>query len=273
MPGLRGRDPGALADVDSRVELREATFSLPGDDHSATPRGPGDPVLALDEEAWATDPEAPASVVGGVELWDHEAGERLARIEAPPTADPTIDGTWTTAHNFEFAGDRLYTSWYRGGVRVHDVSEPTAPRELGGWRDETTEFWTARGAGDHVVASGWRDLSADDPEAAAAVYTFPTVASSSTPAEATDKKEDDGHGGDDCRRRRSRARDGGGRPRARGAGSPAPGLSRLRRPDVRTARGRPGGRGSAPSPSPARPGRRRRRRRRRRPPRPASSPR
>ena len=185
--GLRGRDPEALADVDSRAELREATFSLPGNDHSATPRGPGDPVLALNEEAWATDPEASASAVGGVELWDHAAGERLARIEAPPTDDPTLDGTWTTAHNFEFAGDRLYTSWYRGGVRVHDVSEPTAPRELGGWRDETTEFWTARSAGDHVVASGWRDLSADDPEAAAAVYTFPTVASSSTPAEATDE--------------------------------------------------------------------------------------
>ena len=31
------------------------------------------------------------------------------------------------------------------------------------------------------------DLSADDPEGAAAVYTFPTVDSPSTPAEATDE--------------------------------------------------------------------------------------
>ncbi len=185
--GLRGRDPEALADL-GRGERREATFTLPGNDHFAAPRGADDPVLALNEEAWATDPEAPISAVGGVELWNHEAGERLARIDAPPTDDPTLDGTWTTAHNFDFVGDRLYTSWYRGGVRVHDVSDPTAPRELGAWRDETTEFWTARRAGDHVVASGWRDRSADDPEAAAAVYTFPTVASS-TPTEAPDETE------------------------------------------------------------------------------------
>ncbi|PSQ42170.1 hypothetical protein BRD07_04035, partial [Halobacteriales archaeon QS_9_68_42] len=125
--------------------------------------------------------------------WDREAGERLSRIEAPPTDDPTFAGAWTTAHNFDFVGDRLYSSWYRGGVRVHDVSDPTAPRELGHWRDSaTTDFWTAQGAGDHVVASSWRDFSRDSPEKGAAIYTFPAIEDApptptSTPTAATDE--------------------------------------------------------------------------------------
>jgi hypothetical protein len=175
--GLRGRDPEAMADIDSSAELREARFTRPGNDHFAVPqRGADGPLLALNEEAWAADEDAGVDALGGVELWDREAGERLSRIEAPPTDDPTFGGTWTTAHNFDLVGDRLYTSWYRGGVKVHDVSDPTAPRELGHWRDSaTTDFWTAQGAGDHVVASSWRDVSADRPEEGAAIYTFPAV--------------------------------------------------------------------------------------------------
>ena len=132
--------------------------------------------MALNEEAWAAEADATAAAQGGVELWDRRAGERRARIEAPPTADPTPGGTWTTAHNFDYVGDRLYTAWYRGGVKVHDVSDPTAPRELGHWRDSAaTDFWTARDAGDHVVASSWRDFSQETPEEGAAIYTFPAV--------------------------------------------------------------------------------------------------
>jgi hypothetical protein len=61
-------------------------------------------------------------------------------------------------------------------VKVHDVSDPTDPREPGHWRDSaTTDFWTARGAGDHVVASSRRDFSQETPEEGAAIYTFPAV--------------------------------------------------------------------------------------------------
>jgi hypothetical protein len=195
---LRGRDVETLAAIDSDAALREAQFSLPGNDHFAVPRrGVDGPLVALNEEAWGTDEDATSAALGGVELWDREADERLSRIEPPPTDDPTYAGTWTTAHNFDFVGDRLYTAWYRGGVRVHDVSDPASPEELAHWRDSaTTDFWTAQGAGDHVVASSWRDFSAENPEEGAAVYTFPTVETSTpTPAATgTDPTVDDGAG-------------------------------------------------------------------------------
>jgi len=185
--GLRGRDPAELAGVESGSELHEARFALPGNDHFAMPQRDADePLVALNEEAWGIDEDATAAALGGLELWDRNAEERLARIDAPPTEDPTYGGAWTTSHNFDFVGDRLYSAWYRGGVRIHDVSEPAAPRELAHWRDSaTTDFWTAQGAGDHVVASSWRDFSRKDPEEGAAVYTFPAMRPTQPPDEST----------------------------------------------------------------------------------------
>ena len=85
---------------------------------------------------------------------------------------------------------------FRSGVKVHDVSDPTAPRELGHWRDSaTTDFWTAQGAGDHVVASSWRDFSQETPEEGAAIYTFPTVEDApSTPTPTSAATEETGSG-------------------------------------------------------------------------------
>lgn len=202
--GLRGLDPAALAGIDGGLALQRARLSLPGNDHFAMPRRrqetgqspptetttartPAAPVepglVALNEEAWAAEPDAPESELGGLELWDPVHERRLARIDAPPTEDATFGGVWTTSHNFDLLGDRLYTAWYRGGVRVHDVSDPTEPVELGHWRDSrTTDFWTAQAGGGasakrdgegYVVASSWRDPSLDEPEQGAAVYTFP----------------------------------------------------------------------------------------------------
>jgi hypothetical protein len=172
---LRGRDPTELAGLETESAIREARLTLPGNDHYAVPRrGAGGPLVALNEEAWAGEADGTAAALGGVELWDRRAGDRLARIEAPPTDDPTYAGTWTSSHNFDYFGDRLFTAWYRGGVKVHDVADPDAPVELAHWRDAaTTDFWTAQGAGGHVVASSWRDFTADRPEQAAAIYTFP----------------------------------------------------------------------------------------------------
>ncbi|PSQ12287.1 hypothetical protein BRC99_05490 [Halobacteriales archaeon QS_7_69_60] len=83
-----------MADIDSSVELREARFTRPGNDHFAVPqRGADGPLLALNEEAWAANEDAGVDALGGVELWDSDARERLARIEAPPTGDPTSAGT------------------------------------------------------------------------------------------------------------------------------------------------------------------------------------
>ena len=215
--GFRVLDPDEQAEIGGAIERREARYRLPGNDHFAMPqRGvEGSDRVAINEEAWTGEADAPASELGAVEIWetdldrdgtddggaggddtgtgaddgDPDGGgrhvgdtylgdaQRLARIEVPPTSDATADGVWTTSHNFDFVGDRLYTSWYRGGVKVHDVSDPAAPVEYAHWRDEaTTSFWTAQRGPDSVLASSWRDPSRDDPLQGAAVYAFPDPA-------------------------------------------------------------------------------------------------
>ncbi|MFT4885109.1 MAG: hypothetical protein ACI8U4_002629, partial [Natronomonas sp.] len=123
--GLRGQDPESRAEL-SDSEALERRFYLPGNDHFAMPqRGAESDLIALNEEAWGAEADAPRSALGGVELWNAAEEERLSRIEAPATSDAQFrGGVWTTSHNFEFVGDRLYTSWYRGGLKVHDVSDP-----------------------------------------------------------------------------------------------------------------------------------------------------
>jgi len=120
------------------------------------------------DESEADDTEADdTAYVGGpsgIDLWDVSdptAPELRATIPAPASPDPTYGGVWTTAHNFELAEGTLYSSWYRGGVKRHDVSDPAAPREVSWWRDpDAASFWTARlaHAGERegfFVASSW----------------------------------------------------------------------------------------------------------------------
>ncbi|WP_144905339.1 LVIVD repeat-containing protein [Halobellus captivus] len=113
----------------------------------------------------------------GIDLWDVSdpaAPVLQSTIPAPASPDPTYGGVWTTAHNFEISGGVLYSSWYRGGVKRHDVSDPAAPQEVTWWRDpEAASFWTARlaHAGERegfFIASSWG--VGDGPER---LYTFP----------------------------------------------------------------------------------------------------
>lgn len=171
---LGGRAAAPLASVeDVGVEARE----LPGNHHSCDVDDSGD-LLALGHEAWDADDDGEGGP-GGIDLVDvSDAGSPavLATIEPPPTPDPSRAGVWTTAHNFELRGGYLYSAWYQGGVRVHDVSDPTAPREVAAWRDaEAARFWTAQVGDEVVVASS---MGTDEGEAA--LYTFPDPVSGAT---------------------------------------------------------------------------------------------
>ncbi len=157
------REPADLADVDET----EANV-LPGNHHYARLNPAGD-LLAIGREAWSPDPDrAP----GGIALWDVStltAPARLGEIAPPQTADPSIGGTWTTAHNFDLEDGRLYSSWYQGGVKIHDVSNPEMPVELAWWRQPTvSRFWTAQRADTCVVASNM-GISGS----IGSIYTFP----------------------------------------------------------------------------------------------------
>ena len=168
---VRGRPVEDLREFGRRAAQREG-LQRPGNDHYVAVDDSGD-LLGIGVEAW----NEPGP--GGIVLYDvsdTERPERLARIDPPSVPEGASadysTGVWTTAHNFEFDGDRLYTTWYQGGVKVFDVSDPTEPAEMAAWRDtDEACFWTARTAGDFFVAA-----SSNQPpnlEITERLYTFP----------------------------------------------------------------------------------------------------
>jgi hypothetical protein len=170
-----GAGPAALADVEVRSPF-PALLGPPGNHHTGAVGDDGS-LFALGKESWAVETGAGQQTGGpsGVELWDVSDPAdptRLSTIEPPESSDNTYSSSrFTTAHNIDIAGDRLYTSWYYGGVKLHDINDPTAPDELAWWRapDEAT-FWTAQAVPgrDFFVAS-----STDYGTNRGAVYTFP----------------------------------------------------------------------------------------------------
>lgn len=177
---VRGRPADDLTGLTGEA-IRHEQLEEPGNDHYAATNQAGT-LLGVGIESWDESETDHRGGPGALELWDvadPSTPTRLARIAPPPTSDPTFDGVWTTPHNFAFHGDRLYTSWYRGGVRVYDVSEPTAPELISAWRDETrTSFWAARVArpGSVFVAStreNFGPLGSTDDHITGGLYTFP----------------------------------------------------------------------------------------------------
>jgi hypothetical protein len=157
----------------------EAVYGLPGNDHYAAVDDTGD-LMAVGREAWATGGEEPDRP-GGIDLYDVSDPEEPVRrgsIDPPRTSDESHGGgAWTTSHNFELRGGTLYSSWYRAGVKIHDVSDPTAPERIAWWRDpRETGFWTARVAepGETFVASSTEAIPNTSLEGA--LYTFPIEA-------------------------------------------------------------------------------------------------
>ena len=187
-------DPTYVADIGEQSVDRLARFEgprawriqrePPGNDHYVA-TDPGGDLLGVGTESWNSnfgeeettpgpdDPGGPAGIAL-YDVSDPAAPAHLATIDPPPTADPNYNGVWTTAHNFDIADDRLYSSWYRGGVRVHDVSDPATPDELRHFRrSATTSFWTAQlaASSETVVATSFRNpADLDDP---GVLYTFP----------------------------------------------------------------------------------------------------
>ncbi|NIB98434.1 PGF-CTERM sorting domain-containing protein [Halobacterium sp. R2-5] len=163
-----------LLELDSGEAGAEG-LAVPGNSHYVAVNEDAS-VLASGAEAWDVDTSNADPEQGGIDLWDvsdPQNPEKLSFIAPPPTPDGTRDGTWTTSHNFEFRNGRLYTSWYQGGVKVHDVSDPANPEELAWWRQpEEARFWTARYATEDAFVAGNMGGQTYD----AGVYTFPNAA-------------------------------------------------------------------------------------------------
>lgn len=170
---VRGRPIDELAAIESERARHREYLQLPGNDHTVAVDDDG-ALLAIGAEAWDVTGDDRGGGPGGVELWDVAATpQHVATIEPPATSDPTIEGVWTTAHNLDVADDLLFSSWYRGGVRVHDVSDPRNPRRVAAWADRrAASFFTARHAADRsfFVAS-----SMGVEGTGGALYTFPVA--------------------------------------------------------------------------------------------------
>jgi hypothetical protein len=72
----------------------------------------------------------------------------LSTFATPNTTDENAEPGMWTVHNPEIDGDLLYASWYSDGVRVIDIADPSAPRELASWTgagapsDEQMSIWS-----------------------------------------------------------------------------------------------------------------------------------
>lgn len=168
-----GRSADELAAIESD-QVRLAATQLPGNHHSAALSDDGS-LLAVGAEAFDATVGDGIGGPGGIHLYDitdPSAPSPRATIAAPSAADETRGGTWTTAHDFAFVGDRLVSAWYQGGVRLHDVSTPTAPAELAWWRRPAeAAFWTARPAADDTFVASATTLAGGD--LFSGLYRFP----------------------------------------------------------------------------------------------------
>ncbi|MFB6205134.1 MAG: LVIVD repeat-containing protein [Haloglomus sp.] len=188
---IDGQSPSELAALTS-AEAADESLEPPGNDHYVATNDDGT-LLGVGVESWDADPTDDTGGPGGVTLFDVSdpaTPEQVSVLEPPPTPDPTFDGIWTTSHNFSFRGDRLYTSWYEGGVRVYDVSDPADPALLARWRaSDDASMWTAVPTGrGFFLATSHRDgpRAAEDSSAErAALYTFPDPPADAEPITST----------------------------------------------------------------------------------------
>ena len=164
-----------LASIGSEARLPEYV-EPPGNAHYVTVNDDAT-LLGVGGETWDHPDTPETGGPSGIDLWDISTpaeAEKVATIEPERVPDDTMSGTWTTAHNFDFEGGRLYSSWYQGGVKLHDVSDPANPKQLAWWRKPSeTSFWTARAVSEEFFVASSEDGQEGIP---GALYTFPNRA-------------------------------------------------------------------------------------------------
>ena len=167
VPGLT---PQEIAADETTVQVAE----LPGNHHFVTVNADAT-LLAVGKEAWDQEQTDRVGGPGGVELWDISDPTQPAKrstIEAPSGQRPGFSLPETTAHNCDIHGDRLYTSWYNGGVKIHDIEDPENPTELVWWRTpEQTSFWTAQYATEEAFVAS--SITIGGRSERSALFTFP----------------------------------------------------------------------------------------------------
>lgn len=138
-------DPENPVEVAGFGEAPDAPLlAPPGNAHYVQPSPDGDHVYVGAETFVLDEP-------GPIDVWDvtdFDSPMKVVTIEAPD-----LTGVFRTSHNFDVTANRLHSSWYAGGVRIHDITDPEDPEELASYRTDDTSFWTAVEARSYTVVS------------------------------------------------------------------------------------------------------------------------
>lgn len=167
---------------ESREEFFDAAFPSDrysageGNAHYVQPSPDGEYVFLGDEKfPTQVQENPPTEAFGGIRIFSTEdlADDGKRRVEQVGyISPPDVEGL-RTAHNFDVTDDHLHASWYDGGVRRYDVSDPSDPEEVGVYHPDGQSFWTAvasddytlggiYGAGSDASEGGVAILSSDD---------------------------------------------------------------------------------------------------------------
>ncbi|MBW3537443.1 MAG: hypothetical protein KY395_06720 [Actinobacteria bacterium] len=142
---------------------------------------PGGRWLVVNDEAFGLhECDTDASLFGS--LWIYDLSVPDLPIVAGRIAPPAVAGSaggfgwideWCTAHNYNFLSDDVIaSSWFTGGTRIHDISDPLMPVELATYRPADAIAYTAHWYGNRVYVNdahrGMEVLEIDLPAPAAA---------------------------------------------------------------------------------------------------------
>jgi len=138
-----------------------------GDTHSAVPNAAGTLLVTTDEDfspselKAAGEPKLVGDTWGFARIWgiaNPSSPIHLSDFATQHALTNKTDGFYS-AHNPEIVGDTLCLSWYSDGLRIVDISNLSAPREIGFFREkptlDPTGFFIAFGAGEHPIAFDW----------------------------------------------------------------------------------------------------------------------
>ncbi|MGH3065177.1 MAG: LVIVD repeat-containing protein [Gaiellaceae bacterium] len=110
-----------------------------GDTHSAVANAAGTLLATTDEDfSPFSFGHLPGDTWGFARLWslsNPSNPTHLSDVTTPHSLTTNLGGIFS-AHNPQFDGSKLYVSWYSDGVRIFDVSNATAPREVGFYRPQ-----------------------------------------------------------------------------------------------------------------------------------------
>jgi hypothetical protein len=105
-----------------------------GDAHSSQYDEGRKLLFSADEDFCKTSGAGTEKGFGYLRVWDYSklgAPKQIGEYKTPNSSDSTDKNAGDfTIHNNFLVGTTLYTSWYSDGVRVIDVSNPRAPREV-----------------------------------------------------------------------------------------------------------------------------------------------